>query len=76
MNTASLGSYQFDYSTMGEPNWQTISAGSGVKVEESIGNWYTSELLPGPYLVRLMALDNQGQQSDVCIIIIHVDAND
>lgn len=76
VNTASLGSYQFDYSTMGEPNWQTISAGSGVKIEESIGNWYTSELLPGPYLVRLMALDNQGQQSDVCIIIIHVDSND
>jgi hypothetical protein len=76
VNTASLGSYQFDFSTMGEPNWQTISAGSGVKIEENIGNWYTSELLPGPYLVRLMALDNQGMESDVCIIIIHVDEND
>jgi len=76
VNTESLGSYQFDYSTMGEPNWQTISAGSGVKIEESIGNWYTSELLPGPYLVRLTAFDNQGIESDVCIIIIHVDAND
>jgi hypothetical protein len=76
VNTASLGSYQFDFSTMGEPNWQTISAGSGVKIEENIGNWYTSELLPGPYLVRLMALDNQGMESDVCIIIIHVDPKD
>jgi len=70
VNTANLGSYQFDYSTMGELDWQTISAGSGVKIEENIGNWYTSELLPGPYLVRLMALDNQGIESDSCIIIV------
>ena len=76
VNTASLGSYQFDYSTMGEPNWQTISAGSGVKIEESIGNWYTNELLPGPYLVRLTALNNKGEVSDVCIIIIHIDADE
>lgn len=76
VNTPSLGSYQFDYSTMGEPNWQTISAGSGVKIEESIGNWYTNELLPGPYLVRLTALDNQGLESDVCIIVIHIDPKD
>lgn len=76
VNTASLGSYQFDYSTMGEPNWQTISAGSGVKVKESIGNWYTNELLPGPYLVRLSALNNKGEVSDVCIIIIHIDAKE
>ena len=58
---------------MGELDWQTISAGSGVKIEENIGNWYTSELLPGPYLVRLMALDNQGIESDSCIIIVYID---
>ncbi len=46
VNTPSLGSYRYDFSTMGEPDWQTIAAGSGVRIDESLGSWYTSDLAP------------------------------
>ncbi len=49
VNTENFGSYTYEYSTVGEPNWQTIAAGSGNRIDESLGNWYTSDLTPGPY---------------------------
>jgi len=76
VNTPSLGSYRYDYSTMGEPNWQTIAAGSGVHLDENLGNWYTSDLDPGPYMLRLVALDNQGNESSSCVIVVNVTADD
>ena len=76
VNTPSLGSYRYDFSTMGEPNWQTIAAGSGVHIDENLGNWYTSDLAPGPYMLRLVALDNQGTETSTCVIVVNVTANE
>lgn len=72
VNTPSMGSYFYDYSTMGEPNWQTIAAGSNTRVDESLGFWYTNDLVPGPYLLRLVALDNEGKQTAACVIVVRV----
>lgn len=76
VNTPSLGSYRYDYSTMGEPNWQTIAAGSGVHIDEALGNWYTSDLAAGPYMLRLVALDNQGKETAACVIVVNVTADE
>lgn len=76
VNTPSMGSYFYDYSTMGEPNWQTIAAGNTIRVETSLGFWYTNDLVPGPYLLRLVALDNEGKQTAACVIILRVVAEE
>ncbi|MGB4596008.1 MAG: hypothetical protein WBI14_08905 [Anaerolineaceae bacterium] len=76
VNTPSIGSYFYDYSTMGEPNWQTIAAGNTTRVDESLGFWYTNDLVPGPYLLRLVALDNEGKQTAACVIVLRVVAEE
>ncbi len=76
VNTPSLGSYRYDFSTMGEPKWQTIAAGSGVHIDENLGNWYTSDLTPGPYMLRLVALDNDGSETSTCVIVVNVTAEE
>lgn len=72
VNTENFGSYAYEYSTVGEPDWQTIAAGSGVRIDESLGSWYTSDLTPGPYFLRLVALDNDGVEQSACVIIVEV----
>lgn len=76
VNTPSLGSYRYDFSTMGEPKWQTIAAGSGVHIDDNLGNWYTSDLASGPYMLRLVALDNEGNETLTCVIVVNVKANE
>lgn len=76
VNTPNFGSYKYEYSVMGEPNWQTIAAGSGVRVDASLGYWYTTDLVPGDYLLQLVALDNQGIESDHCVIVVKVVASE
>lgn len=76
VNTPSLGSYRYEFSTMGEPNWQTIAAGSGVHIDDNLGNWYTSDLAPGPYMLRLVALDNEGIETSTCVIVVNVTADE
>ncbi|MDD2522884.1 MAG: hypothetical protein PHW11_08730 [Anaerolineaceae bacterium] len=72
VNTENLGSYKYEYSTMGEPNWQTIAAGSGTRIDESLGSWYTSDLVAGEYMLRLVALDNDGVDQSACVIVVTV----
>jgi len=76
VNTPSMGSYFYDFSTMGEPNWQTIAAGNTARVSQSLGFWYTTDLTPGPYLLRLVALDNDGKQTSACVIVLRVTAEE
>ena len=74
VNTPTFGSYEYEYSVMGEPNWQTIAAGSGMRVQSSLGFWYTTNLVPGDYMLRLVALDNQGVKTAACVIVVKVSA--
>ncbi len=72
VNTDNFGSYKYEFSTMGEPDWQTIAAGSGVRIDESLGSWYTSDLVSGEYMLRLVALDNDGIEQSACVIVVKV----
>ena len=73
VNTENFGSYKYEYSTM-EADWQTIAAGSGVRIDESLGNWYTNDLDPGEYMLRLVALDNDGVEQSACVIQVSIPA--
>ena len=54
VNIDNFGSYKYEYSRSGTINWITIAAGNQLKLNESLGFWYTSELPPGTYLLQLV----------------------
>jgi len=72
VNVEDFGSYKYEYSTVGTINWVTIAAGNQLKLDESLGFWYTSALTPGPYLLRLVPLNNLGEEMTPCIISVEV----
>jgi hypothetical protein len=72
VNIEDFGSYKYEYSTTGTINWITIAAGNQLKLDESLGFWYTSSLTPGPYLLQLVPLNNLGEELTPCIISVEV----
>lgn len=72
VNVDNFGSYKYEYSPTGNINWVTIAAGNQLKLDESIGFWFTSALIPGRYLLRLVPLDNAGQELTPCIVSVEV----
>jgi len=76
VNTPAFGSYEYEYSMVGRPNWQTIAAGSEAGVDKSLGFWYTTTLTPTNYMLRLIALDNQGNEQSACVIVVKVESRE
>ena len=72
VNVDNFGSYKYEYSPTGNIDWITIAAGNQLKLDENIGFWYTSALPPGNYLLKLVPLDNAGQEMTPCIITVDV----
>jgi hypothetical protein len=72
VNTPNFGSYKYEYSPSGEINWVTIAAGGEIRENESLGYWFTGSLTPGDYLLKLVALDNQGNEQTPCIVNVRV----
>ena len=57
-------------------HFAAVAAGSEVRVDKSLGFWYTNTLDPGNYMLRLNALDNQGKPQSACVIIVKVENAD
>jgi hypothetical protein len=72
VNVDNFGSYKYEYSPTGNINWVTIAAGNQLKLDESIGFWYTSALTPGTYLLQLVPIDNVGEALTPCIVTVEV----
>jgi hypothetical protein len=72
VNVENFGSYKYEFSTTGAVSWITIAAGNSLKLDESLGFWYTSALTPGDYLLRLVPLDNTGAEMTPCVIAVEV----
>ena len=52
VNTQNFGSYKYEFSPKDDVNWVTIAAGGELRIDTSLGFWYTSSLIPGDYLLR------------------------
>jgi len=76
MNIENFGSYKYEYSSAGTVDWITIAAGNERRLDENLGYWYTSSLVPGGYLLQLVPLDNAGEELTPCIIFIEVEAEE
>lgn len=72
VNVDNFGSYKYEFSPTGNINWVTIAAGNQLKLDESIGFWYTSALTPGSYLLQLVPLNNVGDALTPCIVTVEV----
>lgn len=72
VNIEDFGSYKYEYSTTGDINWITIAAGNQLKLDESLGSWFTSALTPGTYYLQLVPLNNVGEELTPCIISVEV----
>jgi hypothetical protein len=72
VNIENFGSFKYEFSTTGTINWITIAAGNTVRLDESLGFWYTSSLTPGDYLLRLVPMDNTGAEETPCVIGVEV----
>lgn len=72
VNISNFGSYKYEFSTTGAIDWVTIAAGNQLKLNENIGLWYTSDLAPGTYLLRLVPVNNLGEELTPCIISVEV----
>ncbi|MBI4731775.1 MAG: hypothetical protein HY781_06550 [Chloroflexi bacterium] len=67
-----FGFYKYEFALAGTDIWITIQAGRDAKQEADLGDWDTSELTAGDYLLRLVVTDNQGQALPACVIPIRV----
>jgi hypothetical protein len=71
-NIENFGFYMYEVARPGETVWLTLQAGRAPTVEGELGQWDTSTLAPGEYLLRLVVTDNAGQSLEPCVIQVRV----
>ncbi len=72
VNVADLGFYKYEYSQPGGSTWSTIAAGNKPVVNDQIGDWNTSQMTPGDYLLRLVVVNNQNIPLPACVIMVRI----
>jgi hypothetical protein len=72
VNIPNLGFYKYEVARQGSDAWATISGGSKMVINASLGKWDTSALTPGDYQLRLIVTDNQAQAFPACILPVRV----
>ncbi len=78
VDVENFGFFKYEYTEPGNPIWKTIAGGNQVvnqlpdHNENKIGLWNTSQLVPGDYLLRLVALDNANNEYPPCVIPVRV----
>jgi hypothetical protein len=70
-----LSFYKYEVMRPLDPIWYTLQAERDTKNDEALGDWDTQLLSPGEYLLRLVAIDNQGQIIGTCEIQVNITAN-
>jgi len=74
VNIPDFGFYKYEYSQPGSSTWTTIAAGNVIRNKEDLGPWDTTQVVPGEYLLRLVATDHQGLELPACIIQVRIAA--
>jgi hypothetical protein len=72
VNIPNLGFYKYEFSQPGTDVWSTIAADNKKVVNDLLGNWDTTLLVPGDYLLRLVVSDNQNQLLPACVVSVRV----
>lgn len=72
VNIENFGFYKYEYTEPGNTFWKTIAGDNKVVIEDQIGLWNTSQIVPGDYLLRLVVLDNDNNEYPACIVSVRV----
>jgi hypothetical protein len=72
INMDNMGFFKYEFSSTNGERWVTIAANTGKKIEEMLGVWDTTQLIPGDYLLRLIVTDNKGDNLPECRISIRI----
>lgn len=72
VNIENFGFYKYEYTEPGNTFWKTIAGDNEVVIEDQIGLWNTSQIVPGDYLLRLVVLDNDNNEYPACIVSVRV----
>jgi hypothetical protein len=67
-----FGFYKYEVKRPEDPIWHTLQASRDTKMDEILGEWDTNLLAYGEYLMRLVAIDNEGQTLGTCEIKIRI----
>jgi hypothetical protein len=79
VSVPNLGYYTYEYSQSGSNIWVPIAAGDRAIIEqpmggEGSGQWDTSQLVPGDYLLRLVVRDNVNNIFPACVVAVRIAA--
>ncbi len=74
-NIPNFGFYKYEVAHPGDTAWLSINAGEKIVTNDVLGEWATSVLPPGDYLLRLVVTDNQGVAMPACVIQVIVIAS-
>lgn len=69
-----FGFYKYEIARPNDNMWLSINAGEQTVKDGTLGEWVTSVLPPGDYLLRLVVADNQGKILPPCVIQVRVAA--
>ncbi|PKO06622.1 MAG: hypothetical protein CVU41_05845 [Chloroflexi bacterium HGW-Chloroflexi-3] len=72
VNVENFGFYKYEYTEPGNTFWKTIAGDNKIVIEDQIGLWNTSQIVPGDYLLRLVVLDNDNNEYPACIVSVRV----
>jgi hypothetical protein len=67
--------YKYEVKRPDDPIWHTLQASREEKQDEVLGEWDTTLLAQGEYLLRLVAVDNEGETAGTCEIKISISPN-
>lgn len=77
VSVPNLGFYKYEYNQVGTDAWVTIAAGDSPIIDQPLGGagsgqWDTSQLLPGDYLLRLVVTDNVNNVFPACVVAVRI----
>lgn len=72
VSIADLGFYKYEYAPTGSDKWLTIAAGNTKVVNDLLGQWNTSQVVPGDYMLRLVVSDNTNKLMPACIVKVKI----
>ncbi|HTX90233.1 MAG TPA: hypothetical protein VMC09_03365 [Anaerolineales bacterium] len=75
-NIPNFAFFKYEYAPAGAGTWFTIEAGRTAIQDGNLGIWDTSasDIPPGDYQLRLVVVDNQGNELPACIVPVRIKA--
>ena len=79
VSVPNLGFYKYEYSQSGSGLWVPIAAGDQTIIDQPLGGdgsgqWDTTQLVPGDYLLRLVVTDNVNNVFPACVVAVRIAA--